>query len=99
MLHDRHFESEEFEEELTPRDGARKNLWRRRRLQDGLVAMVVVSTFLIVAWAASGAGYFWPGWVMAAFVLVMVLRYMRYQRGPITEEQINEETRRMRSGR
>jgi hypothetical protein len=36
-------------------------------------AFFAVNVLLVAIWAASGAGYFWPGWVMAwwAFALVM----------------------------
>jgi len=93
----RHLEDEELEEALTPRDQARQNIRMRRHVQNSITSMVVIAAFLVVVWAVSGAGYFWPGWVIAAFAVVMILRYVRHQRGPITEDEISKETERMKS--
>ena len=30
-------------------------------------AYVVINAFLIGVWAVTGAGYFWPGWVLAGW--------------------------------
>jgi len=99
MSRHRDFESVEFEGDLTPHDQARKNLQRQRHRQNLLMAMVVVSVLLVVVWAIAGAGYFWPGWVIGAFAVVMVLRYARSQRGPISREEVEEETHRIQSRR
>jgi uncharacterized membrane protein YiaA len=95
----RHREDEEFEEALTPRDQALKNVRMRRHFQNSIMTMVVIAAFLVVVWAVSGAGYFWPGWIIAAFAVLMVLRYVRHRRGPITEDEISKETDRMKSER
>ena len=99
MRHHRDSESEEFEEDLTPHDQARKNLARQRHWQNRLTAMAVVIVFLVVFWAVTGAGYFWPGWVIGAFAVILVLRYGRSKRGPISQKEVEEETHRIESGR
>jgi len=99
MPHHRDFESEEFEGDLTPHDQARKNLQVRRHWQNRLTTMVVVGVLLIVVWAITGAGYFWPGWVIGAFAVVEILRYARNQRGPISRKDVEEETHRIQSRR
>ena len=99
MPRHRDFESTEFEGDLTPHDQARKNLQVRRHWQNSLMSMVVVSVLLVVIWAITGAGYFWPGWVIGAFAVVMVLRYARSQRGPISQEEVEEEAHRIQSRR
>lgn len=98
MPHRQRYE-EELEEELPPRAQARRNIQARRHFQNSLVGMIVISAFLVVMWAVSGLGYFWPGWVIGAFVVVMVLRYARSQRGPISQKDIEEETHRIQSER
>ncbi len=77
------------------RQAARKRIQKRRNLQGGLVAYVVVNAFLIGIWAATGAGYFWPGWVLAAWGIGLVLGLWDYYRGPVTEADIDAELRRM----
>ena len=99
MPRHRDFESEQFEGDLTPHDQARKNLQARRHWQNRLMSMVVVIALLIVVWAVTGTGYFWPGWVLGAFAVVLVLRYVRTQRGPISQKEVEEETHRIQSGR
>src|SRR5829696_6591160 len=46
----------------------------RDRLGEGWPAFVVVNVILIVVWALSGAGYFWPAWVIGSWALALVLR-------------------------
>ena len=99
MLRHRDFESVEFEGDLTPHDQARRNLQRQRHWQNRLMAMAVVVVLLVVVWAVTGSGYFWPGWVIGAFAVVMVLRYARSQRGPISQKEVEEETHRIQSER
>jgi hypothetical protein len=81
----------------TARDQARKRLEARRGLNGDLVAYVVVNAFLVAVWAMSGGGYFWPGWVMAAWGIGVVMHaWDVYFRRPITEADIDEELRRHR---
>ncbi|HUR76704.1 MAG TPA: 2TM domain-containing protein [Acidimicrobiales bacterium] len=37
---------------------------------------VVINAFLIAVWAMSGAGYFWPAWVIMGWGLAVVLQAM-----------------------
>lgn len=69
-------------------DRARARAEKKRKLRSDLVAYVVINAFLAGIWAFSGAGYFWPGWVLAAWGLGLVLT--------ATEEDIQRE---MRKGR
>ena len=57
-----------------------------------VVAYVVINLFLIGIWAVAGAGYFWPGWVLAGWgVLLLLDAWNAYFRRPITEQEIDEE--------
>jgi len=49
----------------TARRQARKRLEKNCNLQGGVDAYVVINAFLIGIWAVTGAGYLWPGWVVA----------------------------------
>jgi len=75
---------------------ARKRVEKRRGLQGGFVAYVVINAFLVAVWAMTGAGYFWPAWVMAGWGVGMLLGLWDYLRGPVTDADIEDELRRMR---
>jgi hypothetical protein len=77
------------------RAAARKRIEKRRGLQGGLVAYVVVNAFLVVVWALTGAGYFWPAWIMAGWGVGMLLGLWDYLRGPINDADVDAELRRM----
>ncbi len=76
---------------------ARARVERKRKFRSDLVAYVVINAFLIGIWAVSGSGYFWPGWVLAAWGLGLVLAaWDVYYRHDVTEDDIQRE---MRKGR
>ena len=50
------------DEEL--REQAIKAIKRKRDFKAHLVAYVIVNAFLVLIWYVTGAGYFWPGWVI-----------------------------------
>ena len=77
------------------RAAARQRLDKRRGLQGALVAYVGVNSFLVLVWAMTGAGYFWPAWIMAAWGVGMVLGLWDYLRGPVREADVDAELRRM----
>jgi hypothetical protein len=37
---------------------------------------VVINVFLVAIWALTGAGYFWPAWVILGWGLAVVLQAM-----------------------
>ena len=80
----------------SPRGLARKRVEKRRNLQGGMVAYVVINAFLVAVWALTGRGYFWPAWVIAGWGVGMLLGLWDYLRGPVTDADIDDELRRMR---
>jgi fatty acid desaturase len=73
---------------------ARKRVERKRKFKGDVVAYVVINAFLIGVWAVTGSGYFWPGWVLGAWGVFLLLdAWNVYYRKPITEEDIERELR------
>lgn len=73
---------------------ARKRVERKRKFAGDVIAYVVVNAFLIGVWAVSGFGYFWPGWVLAGWGVLLVLdAWNVYFRRPITDADIERELR------
>jgi hypothetical protein len=77
------------------RTEARKRLEARRDFGSHVVAYFVVNAFLIVTWALTGAGYFWPAWVIGGWGIGVVLHaWDAFLRRPITDADIDAELRR-----
>jgi hypothetical protein len=79
------------------REAARKRVGAKRKFVSDLVAYVVINAFLIGIWAFSGAGYFWPGWVLAGWGVALLLQgWDTYLRAPVTEADVEAELHRPR---
>jgi 2TM domain len=75
---------------------ARRRVQNRRDFSAHLVTYVVVNAFLILIWAVTGAGYFWPIWVLAGWGIGLVLHYWdAFVRRPVTEADVDEEVSRL----
>lgn len=87
--------SQEVLESSEEYDQARKRVERKRKFTADLVAYVVINAFLIVVWAASGMGYFWPAWVLAGWGVLLALdAWNVFYRRPVTRTDIENELRR-----
>ena len=77
------------------RAAAIDRITKRRDVRNHVFVYCAVNALLIVVWAASGAGYFWPIWVIAGWGIGLALHaWTTYGQRPITEEDIQEETER-----
>ncbi len=56
---------------------------RARRMRDRVLTYVVLMVFLVVVWALTGAGSFWPIWpiIVGAFILALDLLGVERRRG------------------
>lgn len=83
--------------EVTDRDRARARVERKHKLRADFGVYVVVSLALTIAWALTGSGDFWPGWVIGIWGVFLLLdAWNVYYRRPVTEKEIDEELRRFR---
>lgn len=76
---------------------ARRHLEARRKVVADVVSYVAINAFLVFIWFVTGAGYFWPGWVMAGWGLLLALHVWDVLwRRPITEADVDQEISRRR---
>jgi hypothetical protein len=76
---------------------ARKRVTDRREFGSHVVAYVVVNAFFILIWAITGAGYFWPAWVLGGWGIGLVLHgWDVYFRRPVTDADVRAEMQRER---
>jgi hypothetical protein len=76
---------------------ARVRLIRKRKFKGDVAAYVVINAFLVGIWAVSGFGYFWPGWVLAGWgVLLLLDGWDAFYRHDVTEEDIQHELNKSR---
>jgi hypothetical protein len=78
---------------------ARKRVTARRDFGSHLVAYVVINGFMTLVWAVTGAGYFWPVWIIAPWGIGMVLHAWEvFLRRPVTDADVDAELRRRQHG-
>lgn len=76
---------------------ARRRIQARRDFGAHVVTYVVVNGLLLVIWALTGGGYFWPGWVLGGWGIALVLHaWDLFFRHPVTEGDVEDELRRRR---
>jgi 2TM domain len=79
------------------RERARKRLQTRRDFGSHVVAYVVINAFLVGVWAFTGAGYFWPAWVLGGWGAGLVLHaWDAFAHRQITDADIDAELHRHR---
>jgi hypothetical protein len=83
------------EEDL--REEATKRVTKRRDLAAHVVVYVVVNAVLVGMWVLTGAGYFWPAWVMLGWGVGLILNVWDvFFRRPVTQSDIEKEIERLR---
>ena len=79
------------------REQARQRLQKRSDLGAHVVAYVLINAMIVGIWAITGAGYFWPAWVLLGWGVGLALNVWDvFFRHPITESDIEREVNRMR---
>lgn len=68
----------------------------KRDFRNHLFVYGAVNALLVVIWAASGAGYFWPIWPIAGWGIALALHAWRtFGQKPIAESDIVDEMHRL----
>jgi hypothetical protein len=87
-----------MEDEEEVRRQAKRRIEDRRGFWQDLVSYVIVNAALIGIWATTGAGYFWPGWILFAWGIGLAFHaWNTFGQKPITDEQIQREMDRLRT--
>lgn len=75
---------------------ARRRVEAKRSFSAHLVSYAVVNAFLILIWAVTGQGYFWPMWVLGGWGIGLVMHYWEaFMHRPVTEADVDAELRRL----
>jgi hypothetical protein len=80
------------------RDQAVASIKRKQAFKQSLAAYVIVNAFLVLIWALSDGGSFWPGWVMGAWGLGLCFQaWDAYgRRHGISEDDVQREMQKLR---
>ena len=82
-------------DESERRADAKRRIKHKRGFQRQAVTLAAVSVMLIIIWAATGQGYFWPAFPIAAFALALAINAWHvYGDKPISEDEIQREMQR-----
>lgn len=74
------------------RAAALERLKAKREFKSHIAVYVIVNTMLVVIWALSGQGYFWPIWPILGWGVGLVLHGWKvFYEKPISEEEIQRE--------
>jgi hypothetical protein len=78
------------------RELAKQRLQKRSDLGAHVVAYVLMNAMFTGIWAITGAGYFWPAWILLGWGVGLVLNVWDvFFRHPITDADIEREMKRM----
>ncbi len=80
------------------REQAVASIKRKRGFRQTLLAYVIINAGLVIVWAATGAGYFWPAWVIGGWGIGLAFQgYDAYGRKhAIGEDEISSEMQKLR---
>ena len=79
------------------REQALERLKKKRDFRTHIVIYVAVNAFLVVIWAVTSAGFFWPVFPILGWGIGVVANgWDVYGRRPISEDEIRREADRLR---
>ncbi len=79
------------------RQQAVKNLKRKRDFRNQIVMYVLVNALLVVIWAVTDAGFFWPIFPIVGWGIGLAAQaYGIYGEKPISDSDIDQEVEKLR---
>ena len=78
------------------REQATIRLRKKRDFRAHLLAYVLINGSLLIIWALTGSGFFWPVFPMLAWGVGLVFHAWDIYRAPLSEHQIQREMQRIR---
>lgn len=78
-------------DEVERREAAIARLEARREFWMHLFIYVAVNALLVMTWAISGRGYFWPIWPLAGWGIGLGAHAIEVFRRPLGEDRIRRE--------
>jgi 2TM domain-containing protein len=78
------------------REQATIRLRKKRDFRAHLLAYVLINGSLLIIWALTGSGFFWPVFPMLGWGVGLVFHAWDIYRAPLSEQQIQREIERMR---
>jgi len=79
------------------REEAVRSLKKKSDFRSHLVAYALVNSLLVLIWAVTGTGFFWPVFPMAGWGIGVAFNaWDVYGRRPFTEDDIRREQERLR---
>jgi len=78
------------------REQATIRLRKKRDFLAHLLAYLLCNGSLLIIWALTGSGFFWPVFPMLAWGIGLVFHAWDIYRQPFSEQQIQREMKRMR---
>lgn len=84
-----------MDEIADPREAAIKRLKAKQGFKAHLAAYVIVNTFLVLLWAVTSGGAFWPFWTIVGWGIGLAFHaWAVYFQRQMTEDDIAREMRR-----
>jgi len=78
------------------REQATIRLRKKSEFREHLLAYVLCNAFLLMIWALTGTGFFWPAFLLLGWGIGLVFHAWDVYRQPFSEERIRREMDRMR---
>ena len=78
----------------------RQQLQARRDFASHVFVFLIVNTAVVLIWAITGSGYFWPAWMIGIWGIGLVMHgWDAFIRRPVTEDDVDEAMRKQLSHR
>jgi hypothetical protein len=82
------------EPESPERTFVRQRLQARRDFASHVFVFIVANTAVVLIWAITGSGYFWPAWLIGLWAIGVIMHgWDAFIRRPVTEEDVDEALR------